>query len=121
MYAIKFTDEGLADVKALSRSARNSLRKEIAGKLARDPYGCSTELRAPLRGWRSFHHRHYGVVFKVYEDLRAIAVAGVGRRLPQSSPDIYKKLEALAAEGKLAESVLSVLRGFPSRGRTRPG
>ena len=113
-YVIQFTDDGLADVKALPKNTKNSLRKEIQEKLARDPYGCSSELDEPLKGWRSFPYRNYGVVFRVYEDLRAIAIAGIGQRLPQSRSDIYKKLEALALEGKLAERVLKALRGFSS-------
>ena len=113
-YVIQFTDDGLGDARALPKNTRNSLRKEIQQKLARDPYGCSSELDEPLKGWRSFHHRNYRVVFKVYDDLRAMAIAGMGRRLPPSRSDIYKKLEALALEGKLAERVLKALRGFSS-------
>jgi hypothetical protein len=55
------------------------------------------------------------VVLKIYDDLRAIAIAGVGERDHNSDRDIYKKLEALAIKGKLAEQVLLTLRGF-----TRP-
>lgn len=113
MYAVKFTGEGLADVKALPKDARNFLRKHILGRLAQEPYSCSKELRRPLEGWRSFRCGNYRIVFRVYDDLQAIAVAAVGRRFPQSPSDVYKKLEALAAQGRLAESVLHVLRGFP--------
>ena len=49
-----------------------------------------------------------------YEELQAIAFAGIGQRLPQSRSDICNKLEALAREGKLAERVLEALRGFTS-------
>lgn len=86
--------------------------KAINEKVAQDPLGCSTELREPLDGWRSFHFRNYRVVFKVYEDLLAIAIGGIGERLPQSQSDVYKHLEAIAAEGKLANRVLIALRGF---------
>ena len=112
MYAVKFTSEGLADVKALPKDARNFLRKQILGRLAQEPHRCSKELRHPLEGWRSFHCGNYRIVFRVYDDLQAIAVAAVGRRLPQSPSDVYKRLEALAAQGRLAESVLKVLREF---------
>lgn len=114
MYTLKFTGEGLADVKSLPKNIKNALAKALPKKLSVDPYRYSTELTEPLRGWRSFHWGKYRIVFKVYDDLKVIAIAGVGERLPQSKSDIYRKLEILANEGKLAESVLRVLRGFSS-------
>lgn len=112
MYVIRFTEDGLADIKALPKNVRNFLKKEIQGRLARDAYGSSTELNEPLEGWRSFRCGKYRIVFKVYEDLKLIAIAGVGERLPQSRSDTYRKLEALVRKGKLAEKVLAALRGF---------
>ncbi len=114
MYVLRFTEDGLADIKGLPKSVKNSLKKALVKELAADPYGCSVELVEPLKGWRSFHGGKYRVVFKVYEDSRAIAIAGVGRRLPQSRSDIYRRLETLAAEGKLAENILRLFRGFSS-------
>lgn len=115
-YLVKFTDEGMADVGGLPKNIRNSLKKEIRGKLAVDPYGHSLELHEPLQGWRSFRYRNYRVVFKIYGDLRAIAIAGIGKRLPQSKSDIYKRLQTLATEGRLAEKILAGLRGFTPPG-----
>jgi len=112
VFVIKFTEDALADVKALPKNVRNSLKREFQRVLARDPYGCSLELREPLEGWWSFHWKKYRIVFKVYDDSRIIAVGGVGERAPRSRSDIYRRLEVLAAEGKLAAKVLAVLRGF---------
>lgn len=114
MYAVKFTDAGLADVKALPKNAKNFLKREIERKLMRDPSAHSKELDEPLKGWRSFSGKKYRVVFRIYQDLKIIAVAGIGERLPQSRSDIYRKLQALAAEGKLAQAVLKTLREFSS-------
>ncbi len=115
MYVLKFTQDGLADVKALPKNVKNALKKELQQKVAIDPYGCSIELEEPLKGWRSFHWRNYRIVFKVYDDAKAVAIAGVGVRLPRSKSDIYRKLETLASEGKLAENILRLLRGFSSK------
>ena len=112
MYLVKFTDDALENVKGLPKNVRNRLKKEILEKVAKDPFGCSRELREPLKGFRSFSYEHYRVVFKVYEDLNAIGIAGIGKRDAQSQADVYKKLHALAAEGKLAEKVLATLQGF---------
>ncbi|MBZ5706874.1 MAG: type II toxin-antitoxin system RelE/ParE family toxin [Acidobacteriia bacterium] len=111
-YRIQFTDDGLNDVKSLPKNVRNSLAKELKNKLAPDPVGCSEELRDPLAGWRSYHYGNYRVVFRFDQDLQIIAVAGIGKHSSQAVQDIYKKLELLAKQGRLAESVLATLRGF---------
>ena len=156
MYLVKFTEDGLAEVKALPKSTRNSLRRKMKDALARDPYeaaekpyslkavprdlrkllksgtgfslwehfsspekrfsaapyGCSMELCEPLKRWRSFHWEKYRIVFRIYDELRTIAIAGIGERLPRSQSDVYRRLETLAREGKLAEKVLATLREF---------
>ena len=112
MYLVQFTDDALVNVRSLPKNVRNRLREEIREKVAKDPYGCSKELREPLEGFRSFSSRDDRVIFKVYEDLRTIGVAGIGKRDPRSQADVYKKLHTLAAEGKLAEKVLATLRGL---------
>ena len=109
---VKFTDEGLADVRKLPKGVKNALRKSILATIARDPYGCSRELEEPLRGWRSFHWRKYRVVFRIYDERKIVAIGGIGERLPQSHSDVYRRLEVLAAEGRLAEKVLLTLRRF---------
>lgn len=111
MYLVQFTDDALENVRRLPKNVRNRLKEEIR-EVAKDPYGCSKGLREPLKGFRSFSFGDYRVIFKVYEDLRAIGIAGIGRRDPRSQADVYKKLHALAEEGKLAEKVLATLRGF---------
>jgi len=112
MYQIQFTDDGLRDVKALPKHVRNTLSKELRNKLAKDPEGCSAMLREPLAGWRSFHSGKYRVIFRLYKDLKVIAVAGIGTHSSQATLDIYRKLELLAKRGRLAEGILTTLRLF---------
>ena len=109
MYHVRFTTEAHSDVQALPKNVRNSLKKEIQ-KLAADPTGQSLELREPLRDWRSYHWRNYRIIFMVLEELETIAIAAVGKRLPGAQADIYRQLERLAREGKLAERILKTLR-----------
>ena len=111
-YKIQFTANSLEDAKHLPRGVRNSLAKELKNKLARDPSSCSEELREPLAEWRSFHCRKYRVIFKLYEEMKLIAVAGIGEHSSQPTRDIYRKLELLAKRGRLAEEILAALRGF---------
>jgi mRNA-degrading endonuclease RelE of RelBE toxin-antitoxin system len=115
LYELYFTEDGMADVRALPRNTRNSLKKLLIQRLASDPQGHSTELKSPLEAFRSLHWKKYRIVFKVYEELRAIAIVGVGERQPQTTSDLYRRLEKLAAQGRLAERVMATLRGFSTR------
>jgi mRNA-degrading endonuclease RelE of RelBE toxin-antitoxin system len=111
-YVIRFTDEGLQDVKALPRNARNHLKKQILERIGKDPAGCSDELKPPLEKYRSCHIGDYRVVFYLAEDIRSVAIAGIGKHSKDAAKDVYKKLESLASQGKLAEKILTTLRGF---------
>jgi mRNA-degrading endonuclease RelE of RelBE toxin-antitoxin system len=109
-YLAKFSSGALEDIKALPKNTRNALKKQFQKVLLLDPVGCSEELAGQLTGFRSFHVGEYRVVFRVFEDLRSIAVVGVGRKSPPAS--VYKRLEILAQTGKLADTVLSTMRLF---------
>ena len=114
MYLIKFTDEGLADVARLQKHEKNFLKKEIKKRLEVDPMGNSLELSGTLKDYRSAHIENYRVVFKVYEDLMALAIVGIGKHDADAKRDIYKKLGALVSQGDFAERVLLTLKGFTS-------
>ena len=110
MYVAKFTPQAVADIRGLPKNTRTSLKKEFEKTILKDPSGCSEDLTEPLAGFRSFHFRDYRVVYRIYEDLNAIAVVGVGKKTNDPSSDVYKRLERLATSGKLADSVLKTLR-----------
>jgi mRNA-degrading endonuclease RelE of RelBE toxin-antitoxin system len=112
VYIIKFTDEGLQDVKDLPKHVKNSLKKELVEKVQRDPVGCAEELQGILAGWYSFHYYEYRVIYRIFDDLSAVSIAGIGRHDPDANVDIYRRLESVMQNGKLAESVLITLRGF---------
>ncbi len=116
MYILKFTDDGLADVKNLPKNVRNALRKVLRDNVAKDPCTCSKPLNEPLKGYRSFTWEDYRIIYRVFEDLKAVAVVGIGQRDAQSSTNVYKRLEVLAEGGRLAEKVLLSLRGFSESG-----
>jgi mRNA-degrading endonuclease RelE of RelBE toxin-antitoxin system len=118
VYCSKFTDDALANVKALPKNVRNSLKKEFERKLHVDPIGCSDPLGGDLGQFRSFHYEDYRVVFRVFEDIRAIAVVGIGKKDADHHAEIYKHLENLARSGRLAETVLETYRSLSVRPRS---
>jgi len=110
-YTLKFTGEGRADVRSLPKDVRNWIRKELQ-KLEADPYGCSSELREPLQQYRRFSCGDYRVIFMIFEDLKAVAIAAIGKHDSDVSRDVYRKLETLVREGKLAEQCIISVRQF---------
>ena len=114
MFAIEFTSSAKEDVRQLSKNIRNSLRKRLEEVVSVNPLNCSEELSGPLRGFRSHHFEEYRVVYKVYEDLKKVAVVGVGKKNADHYAEIYKHLEGLAAAGKLADSILTGFRTVTS-------
>ena len=118
MYLIKFTDSGLDDVRRLRKNERNFLQKEIRNKLEVDPLGHSFELSGPLMEYRSAHIGDYRVIFKVFDDLMAIAIVGIGKHDDNAKIDIYRRLEIIVKQGSWADRVMATLKGFtrpPSR------
>ena len=110
MYAIKLTAEAIRQVKALPKKEKNALRKELTDRLAADPIGCSKPLLGLLEGFRSFRWRNRRIVFRLYEELGAIAIVAVGERRPGIEGDVYQRLEETAKAGRLAEIVLRAYR-----------
>ncbi len=113
MFVLKFTSIAVADIKAvIPKHLKGPLRKELLRKVEPDPISSSHGLHGQLEGYRSFAWQQYRVVYKVFDDLLAVAVVGVGLRSPQSAENVYRKLEVLARTGQLAQGMLFSLRGF---------
>lgn len=114
-HIIHFHPFGLADFKKLPKNVRNHLKKPILDKLVANPLGCSEPLQPPLERYRSCHVEQYRIVFYIAEDIQAVAIMAVGEHDPNANKDIYKRLEALARTGKLAEKILAAIRGITQR------
>ena len=115
MYTSKFIDEALADVKKLPQNVRNALRDEFKNKIHVDPIGCSEPLEGLLADYRSFHYGNYRIIFRVFENIKAVSVVGIGKKDHNHHAEIYRQLEALAADGKLAQAVLDTYRALGDR------
>jgi len=112
LYRSKFTGEALDDLRRLPKNVRNALKREFKRKIHADPIGCSEPLTGPLKSLRSFHFRNYRVVYRVFEDIKTVAVVGIGKKDHGHHADIYRQLERLAEGGKLAARVLDTYRAI---------
>jgi len=118
LYAIKFTKDGLEDVKRLPKNIKNALKADLRAKLQVDPEGCSMELTDTLTGLRSYHWREHRIVFKLVEMENLIVIWAVDERAAQSKENIYTRLQMIVDEGKTAEQILVTLRGFSQRSKS---
>lgn len=56
------------------------------------------------------------MVYQVLEDLKIVAVVGVGKKDRHHHGEMYKRLEDLAMRGKLAATVLDTYRSISGAG-----
>ena len=112
MYCSKFTDDALEDIKKLPKNIRNALKKEFQKKIHVIPVGCSEESSGILGDFRSFHCGDYRVVYRVFADIKTVSVVGAGKKNKDHRTDLYKRLEALARKGRLANAVLETYRNI---------
>jgi len=110
VYCSKFIDEALEDIKKLPKNIRNALKKEFEKKVHVNPVECSEPLFGILEAYRSFHYGDYRIVYRVFEDIRAVSVVGVGKKDKAHQTDLYQRLEDLAKKGRLAEAILETYR-----------
>ena len=110
MYFSRFTNDAIEDIRALPKNARNRLKREFQKKILQNPVACSELLIGPLTAFRSFHFLNYRAIYRVYEDLKMIAVVGIGKKDKAHFAEIYEKLEQLAKSGKLADEFLRAIR-----------
>ena len=77
-----------------------------------DPKACSEELHGPLKDYRRFHLLGYRIIYRVFPQLKALAIVGIGTHSKDAKADTYRRLEVPAEKGKIAESVFHSLKGF---------
>jgi len=115
VYRSQFTDEALKDLRALPKNVRNRLKQEFQRKIHRDPSGCSEPLTGLLEDFRSFHFGEYRVVYQVLEDLKVVAVVGIGKKDAGRRAEVCQQLENIAKSGRLAAAVLEVYESLGGR------
>jgi mRNA-degrading endonuclease RelE of RelBE toxin-antitoxin system len=112
LYRSKFTHDALEDIKKLPKNVCNALKKEFQKKIHVDPISCSEELSGILGDFRSFHYGDYRVVHRVFADIKTVSIVGAGKKNKDHRTDLYKRLEALARKGRLADTVLESYRAI---------
>jgi len=113
-FELRFTPDAATDIRNLDGSVRKQLRKVLEKKLAIDPQGYGLPLRGILANfWKHANHR---VIYRIYLQLRVVAVCAVGIRKQGDAEDIYRQLENVARTGRLAGQLASVLKNILPKG-----
>lgn len=111
-FALRYTVDAAAEIKALDGSVRLQLRKVLEKKLAVDPEGHGLPLRGSLAGYWKHQFGNHRVLYRIYPQHQVVVVCSVGVRKRGDAEDIYRQLESVAKTGRLAEQLSSVLRNL---------
>jgi mRNA interferase RelE/StbE len=111
-FALRYTSDAAADIKALDGSVRTQLRKVLEKKFAVDPEGYGLPLRGSLAGYWKHQFGNHRVVYRIYPQHHVVVVCSVGVRKQGDAQDIYRQLESVARTGRLAQQLASVLRNL---------
>jgi len=109
-YEVVFTEDARSDVGALDGSVKKQLAKVIKKKIAVNPEGYGTPLRAPLSGYWKHEFANHRLIYQILpKEKKIVVVCAVGPRKAGDVADIYFQLNKIAESGRLAEQVTSIL------------
>jgi mRNA-degrading endonuclease RelE of RelBE toxin-antitoxin system len=111
-FQLRFTPDAAADIQSLDGSIRNQLRKVLEKKLAVNPEGYGLPLRGALANFWKHEFANHRVIYRIYPQLRVVAICAVGIRKQGDAADIYRQLESVAKSGRIAEQLASVLKNI---------
>jgi mRNA-degrading endonuclease RelE of RelBE toxin-antitoxin system len=109
-FEIGFTEDAKSDVASLDGSIRTQLKKALLKKLAVDPLGYGTSLRAPLVGYYKHEFAAHRIIYRIYPRRGFVVVCAVGPRKQGDAADVYEQLAKLVRSGRLAAQVLGTLQ-----------
>src|SRR5260221_12915849 len=109
-YQLRFTLDAAHDIESLDGSVRSQLRKVLENKLAINPEGYGLPLRGSLANFWKHEFARHRVIYRIYPQIRVVAICAVGIRKQGDAADIYRQLESVAKSGRLAGQFASVLK-----------
>lgn len=111
-FEIKFTLDGLKDVQRLDGSIKRKLKNALDKKLASDPLGYGTPLRAPLVNYYKHQFATHRLIYRVYADRNLVVICAVGPRKSGDVQDVYEQLNKVDQSGRVAAQIQAVLQNI---------
>ena len=112
IFEIKFTLDGLKDVQRLDGSIKQKLKNTLNKKLASDPLGYGTPLRAPLVNYYKHEFATHRIIYRVYPPRNLVVICAVGPRKSGHVQDIYEQFNKLVQSGRVAVQIQGVLQNI---------
>jgi mRNA-degrading endonuclease RelE of RelBE toxin-antitoxin system len=112
VFEIKFTLDGLKDVQRLDGSIKRKLKNALNKKLASDPLGYGTPLRAPLVNFYKHEFATHRIIYRVYEDRNLVVICAVGPRKIGDVQDVYDQFSKIVQSGRVAAQIQGVLQNI---------
>jgi mRNA-degrading endonuclease RelE of RelBE toxin-antitoxin system len=112
VYEIKFTLDGLKDVQRLDGSMKRKLKNTLNKKLASNPLGYGTPLRAPLVNYYKHEFATHRIIYRVYPARNLVVICAVGPRKSGDVQDVYEQFSKLVQSGRVAAQIQTVLQSI---------
>jgi mRNA-degrading endonuclease RelE of RelBE toxin-antitoxin system len=112
IFEIKFTLDGLKDVQRLDGGIKRKLKNTLNKKLASNPLGYGTPLRAPLVNYYKHEFATHRIIYRVYAARNLVVICAVGPRKSGDVQDVYEQFSKLAQSGRVAAQVQAVLQNI---------
>jgi len=112
IFEIKFTLDGLKDVRGLDGSIKRKLKSTLNKKLATNPLGYGTPLRAPLVNYYKHEFATHRIIYRVYAAKNLVIICAVGPRKSGDVQDGYEQFSKLAQSGRVAAQIQAVLQNI---------
>jgi mRNA-degrading endonuclease RelE of RelBE toxin-antitoxin system len=111
-FEIKFTFDAAKDVQRLDGSIKQKLKNTLTRKLAVDPDGYGTPLRAELVNYYKHEFATHRIIYRIYPLKKLVVICAVGPRKSGDLQGLYNQLGKLVQSGRLAEQIQAVLRSI---------
>jgi mRNA-degrading endonuclease RelE of RelBE toxin-antitoxin system len=109
-FEIKFTCDAAKDVQRLDGSIKQKLKDTLNKKLAADPDGYGTPLRAELGNYYKHEFATHPIICRIYPLKKLVVICAVGPRKSGDVQDVYNQLGKLVQSGRLASQIQVVLK-----------
>jgi len=104
--------DGLKDVQGFDGSIKRKLKNTLNKKLASNPLGYGTPLRAPLVNYYKHEFAAHRIIYRVYPAKNLVVICAVGPRKSGDVQDVYEQFGKLAQSGRVAAQIQAVLQNI---------
>jgi mRNA-degrading endonuclease RelE of RelBE toxin-antitoxin system len=112
IFETKFTLDGLKDVQGLDGSIKRKLKNTLNKKLASNPLGYGTPLRAPLVNYYKHEFATHRIIYRAYAARNLVIICAVGPRKSGDVEDVYQQFSKLVQSGRIAAQIQAVLQNI---------